>query len=424
MLQAKTSPSHPLEVLQLVAASATADASEAAVRQAAAVHFKNIIKKGWNVHREDGTDGIQISEQDRNTIKSHLVQLMCTVPPQIQVQLSESIALIADVDYPHHWNNLLPELVQLFHSPDPAVVTGVLKTCNSIFKSFRYVRRSDELYQKIIYTLKGIQEPITTLFRNIGRNAQANSNDKTALTIQMEQLRLITRIFSSLNYQDLPEYFEDHMGEWMHEFATYLQYQNPILTDESEEMEPSSIDKLQCAIIEVLALYADKDEEPFLEYLQQFTTLVWNLLMNTTSFPKHDSLATKSIRFLSSLVEKLMHRHLFQDEATLRQIVARIVIPNLTFRESDEERFEDDPREYIVTEVEGSDNESRRRCAQELLNSMCRQFETETTVICSEHVAAMLAEYATDPNSKWKAKDAAVCRILVFLILPIGFVAF
>ena len=75
---------------------------------------------------------------------------------------------------------------------------------------------------------------------------------------------------------------------------------------------------------------------------------------------------------------------------------------------SDEELFEDDPREYIVTEVEGSDSESRRRCSQDLLRSMCRQFEAQTTAICSEHIGVMLNDYGQNPDSKWAMKDAAV----------------
>ena len=402
---AQATPGHPLEVLRLIASS---EASDAAVRQAAAVHFKNIIKTGWDVHREEGNEGIVISPEDRSTIKSHLVQLMCTTPSQIQAQLSESISLIAQVDYFQNWQNLLPELVQQFHSTDPAVVIGVLKTANSIFKSFRYVQRDDDLYQKLAYTLDGMQAPLLTLFKTTGQAVDAMANDPNQLKLRLEALYLMSRIFFSLNYQDLPEFFEDHMGEWMQEFAKYLQYQNPALVDADEETEPGPIDQLQAAIIENLQLYADKDEEPFMEYLPNFTTLVWNLLMNVTALCKHDSLATTSIRFLSSLVQKHMHRHLFQDEATLRQIVLKIVIPNLMFRESDEERFEDDPREYILTEVEGSDNESRRKCSQDLLRAMCRQFEPETTAICAEHVGSMLNEYNADPNGNWKAKDAAV----------------
>jgi exportin-2 (importin alpha re-exporter) len=65
--------------------------------------------------------------------------------------------------------------------------------------------------------------------------------------------------------------------------------------------------------------------------------------------------------------------------------------------QADEERFEDDPEEFIVRDIQGEDSESRRRNSQDLLRAMCRQFEPETTRICSEHITAMLAEYVADP---------------------------
>jgi exportin-2 (importin alpha re-exporter) len=407
--QAQKDPSHHLEVLKLVASSDSVSADGEALRQAAAVHFKNTIKKGWDVHREEGNDGIVFTDPDRLTIKSHLVQLMCTVPPRIQALLSESISLIAENDYPDQWSNLLPELVHQFQSTDLTTVIGVLKTANSIFKRFRYVQRSDSLYRVILYTLEQIQGPLLALFRNVGQAVPSCANDLAALTPRLEILRLICQIYYSLTYQDLPEFFEDHMSEWMTDFAMYLQYQNALLVDDADEQTPSPIDQLQVSILEILLLYATNDEESFQDYLPQFTTLVWNnLVSHVTPNPKHDALATKSIKFLSTLVQKLMHKNLFQDNATLRQIIGKIVIPNLTFREADEERFEDDPREYILTEVEGSDSESRRRCSQDLLRAMCRLFETETVVIGAEHVGSMLAEYAANPTTAWVAKDAAV----------------
>eukprot|EP00566_Odontella_aurita_P003278 CAMPEP_0113547256 /NCGR_PEP_ID=MMETSP0015_2-20120614/12254_1 /TAXON_ID=2838 /ORGANISM="Odontella" /LENGTH=984 /DNA_ID=CAMNT_0000447789 /DNA_START=9 /DNA_END=2963 /DNA_ORIENTATION=+ /assembly_acc=CAM_ASM_000160 len=407
--QAKKQPGHPLHVLRIVASSDVADAS---VRQAAAVHFKNIVKKGWDEDAEHGTDGIVISSADRRTIKSHLVELMCTVPPQIQAQCSESISLVAKVDFPSKWDNLLPELIQKFNSPDPNIVSGVLVTINAILRRFRYVQRSDDLYRDILYVLERLQAPLLTLFKTTGKAVDALANDPAQLKPRFASLRSVCRIFYSLNWQDLPEYFEDHMAEWMEEFAKYLNYRNPALEDEDEETEPSPVDVLQSAIVENLNLYANKDEEPFLPFLPNFTTLVWNRLMALSSFPKHDTLATTSIRFLSSLVGKLMHKSLFQDPATLREIIVKIVIPNIMIREADEERFEDDPQEFILGDMEGSDTESRRKVSQELLRAMCRQFEAETTSICSEHVGTMLAEFSADPAGKWTAKDAAIHLVL------------
>lgn len=404
MNEAWKRPEHPLEVLRLI----DSNACSPPVQQAAAVHFKNLVKHGWD-ESKDGEDrkGIVISPADRNTIKDNLVELMCKAPRSIQAQISESISLIAEVDFPKNWQTLLPSLVEKLHSTDITVVNGVLATANSIFKSFRYVDRSDELYAVIIYCLEKFQEPLLLMFKQICQQVEGLANDAQQLAPRFESLRLMCRIFFSLNYQDLPEFFEDHINEWMEAFAKFLHYKNPMLIDDSEEDEPGPVEKLQAAIIENLKLYADKDEECFIEFLPNFTQLVWNNLMSLSTYPKHDSLVTTSIKFLSSLVEKKMHNHLFQSDETLKQIITNIVIPNIMVRESDEEKFEDDPQEYLVTEIEGSDSESRQRCSRDLLGAMCRQFEEQTTNLCKHHITEMLAQFHANAGN-WKAKDTAV----------------
>lgn len=405
MLAAQSTPGHPLELLKIIANS---DGGNAAVRQAAAVRFKNVIAKGWDTQREDGNDQIVITPEERTMIKTHLVQLMCTTPPQIQSQLSESISLVAEVDYPANWNNLLGELVQQLNTTNPVIRNGVLMTADSIFGRFVNVGRSDELYRVIAYTLEGFQAPLLALLKALGQAVDAASNDASALKSHLESLRLLVKIYYSLNYQDLPEFFEDHMDEVMMEFRKYLQFNNPIVVDPNEENEPSPIDKLQAGIIDVLDLYASKDEEPFMTFLPDFSAMIWNLLTSVSSLPKHDNLATTSINFLSLLVERDMHKHLFQEDSTLRQIVLKIVIPNLSFRDCDEERFEDNPQDYMVTEVDGSDSESRRWSSEVLLRAMCRKFEAQTTVICGEHINQMLVDYSRDPERHWAMKDTAI----------------
>ncbi|KAL7580108.1 hypothetical protein ACA910_012869 [Epithemia clementina (nom. ined.)] len=400
---AQKTPGYASQVLQLVALS---DGVEPNVRQAAAVHFKNTVKNGWDPELAK-ENGIVIDDNERQTIKTHLVQLMCSTPLLIQVQLSESISLIAKTDYYSKWLNLLPELVQQFNSADQQVVNGVLKTANSIFKSFRYVQRSDDLYRVILYTLDAIQAPLLSLLKQTCQAVEAFKEDVTQLKPRFETLRLIFRIAYSLVYQDLPAYFEDHMHEWMEECSKYLQPNIfPVLVDPDDEMEPGPLEKVQAAIIEILAHYASKDEEIFVErYLANFTSLVGALLLNVTPMPKHDILATTSIRFLTGLISKPMHHKLFEEDGTLRQIILKMIIPNLYFREADEERFEDDPHEFMLTEVEGSDSESRRKCSQDCLKAMCRQFEA-TTNICVQHINSMIAEDQNQQN--WKAKDAAI----------------
>ena len=405
MLDLSRHPGHPMHCLQLV--SQCSNPQDAPVRQAAAVHFKNLVKNHWD---EEKDDLIKIPDSDRKLIKTHLVDLMCTVPAAIQMQCSEAISLIALVDFPKNWDNLLPDLISKFSVDDANLenLNGVLLTASSIIKRFRFVERSDELYADILYVLKHLQEPLLQLFQMMTKSVMQYQGSVSVLDNKLRALRTMCRIFFSLNWQDLPEFFEDHMSEWMESFAAFLKYQNPALVDDDEELEPSSLDRLQAAIVDNLNLYANKDEEPFVPHLPTFTTLVWDLLMKTSSFPKHDILAVTCIRFLSSLVGKQMHKKLFENEATLREIIGRIVVPNLQIREVDEEKFEDDPADFILTDMEGSDSDSRRKCAQDLLKSMCRQFENETTVICFEHITTMLAEYDADKSNKWGSKDVAV----------------
>jgi exportin-2 (importin alpha re-exporter) len=387
-------------------ANATADQN---VRMCAAVFFKNTVKAAWDTNKdEEDRKGIFISVSDRTTIKQNLVELMSTVSPGIQAQISEAISIIAIIDYPEQWESLLPRLVEKMGSDNITVVNGVLKTADTIFKSFRDRMRSDGLFQVIIYTLQGIQAPLLALFDRVTQAANAAANSKADLEPQMETLRLIVSIYYSLSYQDLPEHFEDNMQPWMEGFAAWLRYKNPLLDNDSDT-EPGPIDNLQTGIVDVLKLFLERDEETWVEkYVERFTQLVWSLLVETTPLPKHDQLVVTSMKYLSLLISRPLYAHLFQADETLQQIVSNIVVPNMMVRDSDVETFEENSRDYILTELEGSDSESRRRCSRDLLKAMCRQFEARTTAICSDHIIRLIGEFTADPNNKWIAKDTAV----------------
>jgi len=235
-----TTPGHALAILRVVSTSSN-NPTDGAVRQAAAVHFKNMIKKGWAPSEDDDDKPtFTIPDSDRTLIKDNLVTLMCTVPPQLQLQCSESISLIANHDFPSKWDNLLSNLIDKFNDVDLNVVNGVLVTANSILKRFRYVQRSDALYSDILYVLQRLQVPLTQLFTKLISELEQPqlTNDILGLTNRLNALRSINRIFYSLNYQDLPEYFEDNMTVWMSGFAKLLEYKNGVLVDDDEEMQP------------------------------------------------------------------------------------------------------------------------------------------------------------------------------------------
>jgi exportin-2 (importin alpha re-exporter) len=51
-----------------------------------------------------------------------------------------------------------------------------------------------------------------------------------------------------LTAQDLPEFFEDHLSEWMAVFNTLLKYTNPQLDADDDDSDPSPISCLQVRV--------------------------------------------------------------------------------------------------------------------------------------------------------------------------------
>lgn len=142
-------------------------------------------------------------------------------------------------------------------------------------------------------------------------------------------------------------------------------------------------------ICEVIDLYARRYEDDF-KALPQFTQTIWTVLTTTGPQPKNDVLVSKSMAFLTSVIKPIHHKQLFQDVNTLRSICSDIVLPNMQLRESDVELFEDDPHEYIRRDLEGSDSETRRRAAADLVRGLLEHFAQEVTEIFSAHVGEYL----------------------------------
>ncbi len=87
-----------------------------------------------------------------------------------------------------------------------------------------------------------------------------------------------------------------------------------------------------------------------------------------------------AIRFLTTVASGV-HHALFKDENTLKQVCEKIVIPNLMMRDDDEEMFELNWVEYVRRDTEGSDSDTRRRAAAELVKSLTAKFSTEASTL-------------------------------------------
>eukprot|EP01138_Halocafeteria_seosinensis_P008166 gb/GECG01008346.1/.p1 GENE.gb/GECG01008346.1/~~gb/GECG01008346.1/.p1 ORF type:complete len:1015 (+),score=119.70 gb/GECG01008346.1/:1-3045(+) len=382
-------------------------------RLSAATFLKNTVKQYWEKVENEPN---YIPDQDRTMLKQRIVHLMCSLPPLLQNQLSEVVRHISDHDFPEAWPNLFEELKGKIDRQNLGI--PVLKTVNAVCKRFRGAYDSDAIRVPLKAILDSFQEILLQLFQFVSSEVDSEKvkNDKDALSLHFEALRVMARIFYSLNWITIPEYFEDHMKEWMTEFQKFLQYANPLLEDPDEPNEPGPIESLQAAILQNIHLYNEKYDEEFAPYFRTFVEVTWTLLDKLSSHslvdkPKYDELATVSLSFLASAVSNSMHRNLFQEPATLERIGQNIVIPNITLRESDEELFEDNPQEYLRKDIEGSDMHTRRRAAADLVKSLRQNFEADVTNLFLQSAQKMLQQYSANPTANWKAKDAALSLI-------------
>jgi exportin-2 (importin alpha re-exporter) len=76
----------------------------------------------------------------------------------------------------------------------------------------------------------------------------------------------MARIVYSLNWQTIPEFFEDHLTQWMDLFHAFLTLPAPPLQASSSD-EPQPVERLQTAILDVCMIYAEKYAEEFEPHL-------------------------------------------------------------------------------------------------------------------------------------------------------------
>eukprot|EP00871_Galdieria_phlegrea_P004777 jgi/Galph1/52/GphlegSOOS_G4779.1 len=389
---------------------------ELSTRQAAAVYLKNYIKRSW----ED------VEDSEKEKLKRLLTDNVLQQPAVLRRLLTETLSVVADSEFPNNWEYLLPELctklIQAVSAPTHEkdnwlICLGVLETIDSLVECYRNLFRSDELLMELKYVLGFVQDPLLKTLQLLSENylssdilAEDNDYSRTILEITHH----CCRIFYSLCYQDLPEYFEDHMEEWARAFLKILNFSSPHTNAELSAIEFSFFEKVQAQVLDNVTLFAEKYEEEFRPYLERFVSATWSLLVRHGNSAKYDQVITSGMGLLTT-VSKSVDFGLFSDVDTLKQVCEYIIIPNVELREEDQDLFEENPTEYIRQDMEGSDAETRRRAVCELVKGLCTHYEGTVTEIFSNYVYNMLQEYSKDPMNEWKGKDAAI-----YLVTAIG----
>eukprot|EP01012_Entosiphon_sulcatum_P005405 TRINITY_DN1239_c0_g1_i1.p1 TRINITY_DN1239_c0_g1~~TRINITY_DN1239_c0_g1_i1.p1 ORF type:complete len:965 (-),score=254.06 TRINITY_DN1239_c0_g1_i1:306-3176(-) len=390
-------PQFGIQLLGLVSTAGIPDP----VRVAAAVHFKNLVREHWDEREDD-----HLSDADKAGIKAAVVDVMLNVRIRaVQETLSDAIARICSCDFPAKWPDLVPSLVARLVAQDLQVVHGILFTSHSVFKKYRkLIELTTELKDEILAVIAAIGEPLLQLSKVTHRGIQEQSS-KAGLEQLFDVLNLVINIFFDLNCLDIAPFFENSMQQFMGLFLDLLGYNNPLLVDEDEDEEPDKITVNKALVLQCITLYLEKFDEDFQPYVQGFVTAVWELLQTLTKKPKHDQLNIAAMEFMTAIT-KTIHHAILADPEKQRVICEKIIIPSIELRDSDVEMFHNDPTEYIQRDIEGSDSDTRRKSAVQLIAGLSRNYEATVSSTFQQYIGYLLQESGT-ASSKWLLKDTA-----------------
>ena len=332
---------------------------------------------------------------------------MISTPQGIQAQLGDAVSVIADSDFWQRWDTLVDDLVSRLTPDNIEVNTGVLQVAHSIFARWRPLFRSDDLYVEILHVLNKFAKPFLSLWQSLDVYIEVNKTSKPNLLKAFAELDLILKLFYDLSCQDVPPDFSDNMGQIVNLLLKYLVYDNSLLhTDDDAEAGP--LEDTKADTFEALTLYVSKYYEDFGKHVAGFVERSWNLLTTLGLDAKNDILISKALQFLTSVCRIDEQARSFSEASTQTEIVERVILPNISLRDSDVEMFEDEPIEFIRRDLEGSDSETRRRAATDFLRQLMEQFEASVTSVVSSYVEKYMSVYSSNPKTNWKSKDTAV----------------
>ncbi|GAA5913683.1 importin-alpha export receptor [Sporobolomyces salmoneus] len=407
LTQLQSQPAFAPLILQLAQDANTPKA----YRQAAVVNFKGWIRANYGIEEAP----TPLTQATADQLKQSVVPIMISLSsePALQVQVGEAIAIMAEADFPDNWQGLIDQLVQSLSPTDFVVNNAVLQTAHSIFRRWRSEFRTDDLFLEIKFVLERFCAPFLSLFQQTDSILSTSGLTPDQHALVLKTLLYLLQIYHDLNSQDLPEFFEDRLGEFMPLLLKYLDYSTPFPTpaeEDDEEEEQGDLESAKAEICEIAQLYSLRYLDAFGEggYLGPFVEKTWGLLTKLGSGVKYDGLVSKATSFLGTVVRMPSQRSLFEAQSTLEAFCEKIVLPNMTLRTFEEELFEDDPAEYVRRDLESANSETRRQAASDFTKALMEQFEAQVTQIVTQYISVYLQQYASNPQTNWKSKDTAI----------------
>ena len=251
------------------------------LRNSACIFLKNYIQDYFY----DSTNNAILNkhkimdENSKSYFKENVLKLMLNAENNFLPTIIEMINIIVQNanGYLVIWPNLMNFIGDVLNKHDFSKSRHIYTLIAKIIKRYHIESKSEPLFREIINTMKYICKPMTDDALNIIKyfNSYNPNNVNNETMIQcLQMMNKIMSIFYSLNYQDFPEFFEDHLQEWI----TILN-DTVLLPNKTSDMKLINnqlrelVLKLKAKTLKNINLYYSNYYEDVEQYVQQLVEL-------------------------------------------------------------------------------------------------------------------------------------------------------
>ncbi|TPX33573.1 hypothetical protein SmJEL517_g03541 [Synchytrium microbalum] len=398
--------------------------SDATVRQAAAIYFKNQINGRWG---RDASEGQLIGPHDTIVVKQNMLQSIVHAPHIIRLQLSTCLASMLGVDYPEKWPEYLPNVDTLLRSNVRETILGGLICLQELVKVYQW---------KTIEKRGPLSKIIKTTFPTL--LAIANPLVAQDTTEAAEMLKIILKIYSMAIQHALPKPLQEvtSLVQWATLFV------NTIKKDLSTIQMPADVEvrekhawwkakkwAYQC-LYRLLSKHGnpntpapggDKNEKAHAAFakmfMENFAPEIVRAYLQQLQLCISGVWMTNRAKQLIALFfcECVKHKTTWQlMKGSLEPLVISFIFPLLCFSDEDKETWENDPVEYIHKKVDPMEEfRSPVVTAEHLLFTIVKDRFKQTFLPVMAFVNNILVQYnAQPPNARDpRMKDGALSMV-------------
>lgn len=400
-----------------------------ALRQAAAITFKNVVARSWEERTGEEEQVTLVPKEEKAAIRSHLLDALAHAPPLIRTQLAECVKSIVYADYPAEWPDILQTIVGYLGSNDQNKIYGALLALRQLTRKYEF---------RVLEDREQMSHIVSTAFPTLLNLFQQLLAMDSPSPERGELLKLVCKNFWSATYLFIPPLLVQHeqfLG-WMSCLLQLVMFQVPIEgqpTDtEGRRLWPWWKCKKWALHVSyrifsrygspaaVKSLY----EGEIQQVQEQFATMFHNEcatkfleahLFLLSSFAQGHYMTSRvvnlAVQFVGHAVQiPAMHKLM---KGQVDDILLHVIFPLLCFNDEDAELWTEDPQEYVRKGYDIiEDLYSPRTAAVNFLTELCakkrigKEYLQMFVAFLAANHTGILSKHAAAPGDMSLARQA------------------